>query len=415
MSKQPSKHVDPLASKNAPEEEEDEEIEDEEEFDLVEALNSMTVHQRRKVYAIKGLTVEYRKLRQLYLEELAALQLKDLVEHKQQWAERSKIVNGIRDITAEELAAIKVEDVKQSTVEEIPSDEDESAPKDAKKKGVKIVTPAEEKSKGVVAAAGDSETGGIPNFWLTAMKNNEVVEGMISERDEACLSSLTDVTFDYIDGNPRKGFTLEFLFAKNEFFTNEKLTKKYLMVNDATTADEDDDTLDSIEGCEINWTSLANKLTVVVKQKKQRHKSGKGVRIVQREEKCNSFFHFFEAPVEPKEGAENDEEDDEELPYEEALEMDYESGLAFAQNLVPRAVHYYSGKAIEEIASGLNMDGFDGEDDEEEEGEEDEEDEEDEVVMAPQKGGQKGGRGAGGGAVPPPKKAAGKQPECKQQ
>ena len=88
--------------------------------------------------------------------------------------------------------------------------------------------------------------------------------------------------------------------------------------------------------------------------------------------------------------------------------MDYEAGIAFAQNLVPRAVHYYSGKSIEEIASGLNVD-FGGEDDEEKE-EEEEEEEEEEVPVAAARGGR--GRGA---AQPPAKRGGGKQPECKQQ
>lgn len=391
-------HIDPTPQSDSDEEIEDEE---EEEFNLIEALNDMSLSQRRKVYALKGLLAKHRELRRQFKEEMYALELKFLAEDKLEWEDRRKIVAGERDVTAEEIAAATAEQ-KESTVEEIPSSDDEK--EDGKKrKGVKVVTPAEEQAKSAVQAAGESQQGGIPDFWLTAMKNNEVLEGMISERDEAALRFLQHIDTDYIDADPRKGFTLTFHFAKNEFFTNTTLTKKYFMLNDETTADDDDQTLDKIEGCEIDWTAPEKKLTVIIKQKKQRHKSGKGVRIVQREEKCQSFFNFFTAPVEPED---EDEEDEEELPYEEALEMDYEAGLAFRQSLVPRAVHYYSGKAIEEIAAGLNLMG--GDSDEEGEEEEEEEESEEEEVQAPR------GRGRGA-AQPPAKRGGGKQPECKQQ
>jgi nucleosome assembly protein 1-like 1 len=394
----PQKHIDPMAQESDSDEEIDDE--EEEEVDILEVMQDMGLNQRRKVYALKGLLKKYRDMRRLFKDEMHALELKFLVSDKVMFEARRQVIAGEREVTAEEVAAVQVA-TTESTIEEIPSDDEKEEKKP--RKGVTVVTPADEKAKSALQAAGESATGGIPEFWLTAMKNNEVLEGMITERDEEALKFLTDITTEYIDNDPRKGFTLAFHFAKNDIFSNAILSKKYFMVDDETVIDDDEQTLDKVEGCEIDWASVEKKLTVVIKTKKQRHKSGKGVRVVQREEKCPSFFNFFTAPVEPED---EEEEDEEELPYEDALEMDYEAGLAIRQNLIPRAVHYYSGKAIEEIAAGLNFPY--GDDDEEEDDEEEESEEEEEVAAKP----IRGGRGGRGGAQPPAK-AGGK--DCKQQ
>ena len=402
----PPKHVDPTKDES----DSDEVITNEEndEVDMVEIMNEMPVPRRRRVYALKFLTAEFRKLHREFMQELAACELKALAEDQQLFDDRRRIVNGERDITEAEAAAIASK--AESGVEEIPSDDDDASKDDAlKKKTVQIKTAADEANEETLAGAANSPTGGIPNFWLVAMKNNEVVEGMITERDEAALKHLTDITVQFIDGQPRKGFELHFYFSPNEYFTDAVLTKRYIMQDDEKTQDEEDDTLDVVEGCEIHWTSPEKKLTVVIKQKKQRHKSGKGVRVVQREEKCPSFFHFFTAPKEPDEENE-EEEDEEEISYEDQLEMDYEAGLAFRQGLIPRAAHYYSGKSVEEIASGLNfpMGAESGEDND---GDEEDEEEEEEETKGPRIT-----AGRGGGAPPPAKRGGMKQPaDCKQQ
>lgn len=377
----PQKHVDP-----EPEDDEDEIIEDEEEeepFDLVSAMNGMDPVERVTVYGLRGINVEIRKLRKQMNAELAALNVELATKSKPLFTERLQIVSGLREPTAAEVAAGT--DVQASTVEEVPSDEDDKAKKPApKKKAARVVSPGEESKKEV----------GITNFWLTAMRNNEVLESLITERDAEALAFLEDVTSDFIDGNPDKGFVLKFAFGANKFFSDSMLSKTYRMDGD------DSDVLDKSEGCAINWTSPQTNLTIEIKQKKQRSKTGKGIRVVQREEKSPSFFRFF-SPVDPdtEDAAADDEEN-----FDIDPEFDYEAGVAFKDALIPRAVHYFTGESIAQMASGMNFGGDDDDDDENEEEEEEEEEDPTPVIR------KKGGGGGGGGAKPAPKQA-----DCKQQ
>jgi nucleosome assembly protein 1-like 1 len=109
---------------------------------------------------------------------------------------------------------------------------------------------------------------GVPDFWLTAMKTNEVLSEevnidtallccflsmhcsmmlsrvvlnlQIQERDEAALKYLKDIKWSRIE-DP-KGFKLDFFFDTNPFFKNSVLTKTYHMV------DEDDPILEKAIG-----------------------------------------------------------------------------------------------------------------------------------------------------------------------
>lgn len=49
---------------------------------------------------------------------------------------------------------------------------------------------------------------GIPNFWLEAMKNLDLVSDMIQDNDEDVLKSLIDITMN-IENDPMVGTFLE--------------------------------------------------------------------------------------------------------------------------------------------------------------------------------------------------------------
>ena len=125
-------------------------------------------------------------------------------------------------------------------------------------------------------SSGNTEKG-VPDFWLTAMKTNEVLAEevikfykplsllsihhsfgvkdlllllllsmlcvvlivelcftvplvQITERDEEALKHLKDIKWCRID-DP-KGFKLEFFFDTNSYFKNSVLTKTYHMIDD---------------------------------------------------------------------------------------------------------------------------------------------------------------------------------------
>lgn len=73
----------------------------------------------------------------------------------------------------------------------------------------------------------DENTKGIPEFWLTIFKNVDLLSEMVQDYDEPILKHLNDIQLKFHD--QPMGFTLEFYFSENEFFTNKVLTKYYEM------------------------------------------------------------------------------------------------------------------------------------------------------------------------------------------
>lgn len=66
---------------------------------------------------------------------------------------------------------------------------------------------------------------GIPDFWLTVFRNSSILEPIFQEYDEPILSHLQDIKVK-LHESPY-GYTLEFHFSENEYFTNKVLTKYY--------------------------------------------------------------------------------------------------------------------------------------------------------------------------------------------
>eukprot|EP01012_Entosiphon_sulcatum_P059830 TRINITY_DN8443_c0_g1_i1.p1 TRINITY_DN8443_c0_g1~~TRINITY_DN8443_c0_g1_i1.p1 ORF type:complete len:343 (+),score=96.54 TRINITY_DN8443_c0_g1_i1:20-1048(+) len=298
----------------------------------------LPVEIRRRVHALLGFQEQYNELHKKFLAEQQELEKKFAGLFAPGYAKRAQIVIGEYEPTDEEVA-------KGSKITEL-----EEAPQTAK---------------------------GIPDFWLTALKNNDMTEELITTRDEEALKSLVDITTSPFE-EPAKGFELSFHFTENAFFTNKVLTKKYFLVED------DEVLIDKAEGCEIDWKPNKN-LTVVLKQKKQRHKGSKSVRTVTKAEPCDSFFNFFSPPKLPDEEDEEQEEDElDEL--EELVERDYEIGVVVKDKLIPRAVAWFTGEAIPPLQ--FRFGGDEGDEEEEDDGE------------------------GEGGAKP---KVAQEAPECKQQ
>uniref|UniRef100_M0ZH89 Nucleosome assembly protein 1 2 n=1 Tax=Solanum tuberosum TaxID=4113 RepID=M0ZH89_SOLTU len=160
----------------------------------------------------------------------------------------------------------------------------------------------------------DAEGKGVPDFWCTAMKNNEVLAEEISERDEGALKFLKDIKWTRID-NP-KGFKLEFFFDTNPYFKNTVLTKTYNMI------DEDEPILEKAIGTEIEWypgKCLTHKIL-----KKKPKKGSKNAKPIMKTEQCESFFNFFSPPQVPGDEEDIDEDAAEEL--QGMMEQDYDIG-----------------------------------------------------------------------------------------
>ncbi|PHT52157.1 hypothetical protein CQW23_06619 [Capsicum baccatum] len=243
---------------------------------------------------------------------------------------------------------------------------------------------------------------GVPDFWFTAMKNNDVLAEEISERDEAALKFLKDIKWTRID-NP-KGFKLEFFFDTNPFFKNTVLTKTYHMI------DEDEPILEKAIGTEIDWHQ-GKCLTQKILKKKPK-KGSKNAKPIIKTEQCESFFNFFSPPQVPDDEEDIDEEAAEEL--QSLMEQDYDIGSTIRDKIIPHAVSWFTGEAAEDDFADLEDEDDDDDDDEDdEEDEDDEDDEEDEGDEDEDESGTKKKRIGRAHAVDAP--AGERPPECKQQ
>lgn len=132
---------------------------------------------------------------------------------------------------------------------------------------------------------------------------------------------------------------------------------------------------DKAIGHDIKWKEEKD-LTKKIEIKKQRNKTTGRTRVIKKNVPTESFFNFFYPPQPPTEEAlENEDLDEDEMDeLNTKLEMDYQFGEDFKEKIIPRAVDYFTGKALR------YEDDFDEELEEDFEDDDDEEDEEDDEV-----------------------------------
>ncbi|EAU87151.2 nucleosome assembly protein I [Coprinopsis cinerea okayama7 len=278
-------------------------------------IESLPVEIKLNVEALKGVQEQQNELVQQYKLECLELEKKYLNLTKPLYERRKAIINGTATATKEEIEA--GEKVSAEDIEEY-----EPLPKDA--------TPS---------------TDGIPEFWLTALRNHIGLNELITDRDADALKHLTDIQLEYTaDGKP--GFKLLFHFTPNDYFENDVLEKTYYYQEKVGYGG--DFVYDRAIGTDIKWKEDKD-LTKEFEIKKQRNKTTNRTRLVRKAKPADSFFNFFYPPVPPSpEAIEEGEIDEDELDeIEEKLEIDYQIGEDLKEKIVPRAIDYFTGKAIE--------------------------------------------------------------------
>ncbi|KAJ5126239.1 hypothetical protein N7526_008416 [Penicillium atrosanguineum] len=288
-----------------------------------------------------GQLKEHAKLEAQFQEEVLELEKKYFAKFTPLYQRRSTIVNGGVEPTEGEVEAGKEDE-----------EEEEEETKEA-----------EEEKKD------ESEsTNGIPEFWLSAMKNQISLAEMITDRDEEALKHLTDIRMEYLD---RPGFRLIFEFSENEFFTNKTISKTYYYKDENGYGG--DFIYDHADGSKIEWKADQD-LTLRLESKKQRNKNTKQTRVVKISVPTESFFNFFSPPQPPTDDDESVASD-----IEERLELDYQLGEDIKEKLIPRAIDWFTGEALqfEELGDEMDPDEFEDEDDEDEEDEDEDDDEDD--------------------------------------
>ncbi|XP_013414380.1 nucleosome assembly protein 1-like 1 isoform X2 [Lingula anatina] len=323
---------------------------------------------KRRLKSLKKLQFEMLQIESKFYEEVHELECKYAAQYAPLSERRRDIVSGTLEPTDSDCdwpsdAEEDDELATKSSPKKRRLEEDELK---QKAKIVELTPEGEEKTDD--GEKEEENPSGIPGFWLTIFKNVDMLSDMVQEHDEAILQHLNDikVKFTPMDSGPM-GFTLEFHFEPNEFFNNSVLTKHYIMRSEPNRED-----LSSFEGpeiikctgCTIDWKKGKN-VTIKQIKKKQKHKGRGTTRMVTKTVQNDSFFNFFNPPQVP-EGDGEEEEGDEDT--EALLAADFEIGHFIRERVVPRAVLYFTGEALEE-------DEFEDEGEEEGEAEEGEEDE----------------------------------------
>jgi len=290
---------------------------------------------KRRIKALKKLQLEATNIEAKFFAEVHALECKYHKLYVPMYEKRHTIVTGDYEPTEEES--------------QWPSDDEEENLGNQLKNKAKI---EEETNKTPEIIPKNQENtdkdkpdpSGIPNFWLTIFQNVNLLSEMVQPSDEPILSHLQDIKVDCSE-NPMS-FTLSFHFTTNPHFTNTVLTKEYFMKCEP----EEDDPFNfegpeifKCKGCTINWNKGMN-VTLKTVKKKQKHKSRGVVRTVTKTVQNDSFFNFF-APPELPENAKGEDIDDE---LRQLLTTDFEIGHYIRERIIPRAVLFYTGEAIED-------------------------------------------------------------------
>ncbi|ODN03140.1 Nucleosome assembly protein 1-like 4 [Orchesella cincta] len=341
----------------------------------------------RRIKALKKIQVEITQIESQFFSEMHELEVKYAPMYTQFFEKRREIVLGKYEPTDAECDfSLSGDDSDTGDVNELVN----KLKLESEQKSGKKEEGGEKKEAATVS--------GVPEFWLTIFRNVGMLSDMVQEHDIPIIKHLNDIKVEMT--TEPMGFQLFFDFSPNEYFTNSVLTKKYEMKCEVDPQDPfsfEGPEIIKCSGCKIDWNKGKN-VTIRVVRKKQKHKQRGSIRMVSKTEEVPSFFDFFNPPE-----VLDDIDVDEETQIK--LTSDFEVGQYIRERIVPRAVLYYTGEALE--------DDYDEEEEEEEEeeGDDGEEDDDDDVPHGH-------GQAAGGGKGRYNRKrdnSSAKQNECKQQ
>ncbi|XP_004611739.1 nucleosome assembly protein 1-like 3 [Sorex araneus] len=178
---------------------------------------------------------------------------------------------------------------------------------------------------------------GIPNYWLTVLRNVDKLGTKIQKYDEPILKYLSDVSLKFSKPGQPISYTFEFHFLPNPYFRNEVLTKSYIITS---KPDHNDPffscgwEIEDCKGCKIDWRRGKD---VTVTTTYSRTTATGEIEIKPRIVPNASFFNFFSPPEIPKIGKLEPRED-------AILDEDFEIGQILHDNVILKSVYYYTGE-----------------------------------------------------------------------
>lgn len=226
-------------------------------------VESLPAAVQYRLTALKGVQRDHSALEAEFQKDIFELEKKYAEKYRPLYERRRQLVEGKDEPKSDEIEkGVQAEEEDEDDESDFDDEEDEDDDEEKEKK-----------PKGVKPTQGELEQApkGIPEFWLTTLKNHLGLSELITEADEEALKHLVDIRVTYPAGG-KSGFTLVFEFAEGakEFFENTKLEKSYFYQDEVGY--EGDFVYDHAEGTKINWKE-GKDLTVKIETKKQRNKS----------------------------------------------------------------------------------------------------------------------------------------------
>lgn len=209
-----------------------------------------------------------------------------------------------------------------------------------------LYRPVYEERLAILSApvSGEYGTPSLPQFWLTAMKNNSTLRAVIEAQDEPILAYLTNIECEYLVPAKQESYRITLTFDENPFFSNKTLSKQYNM---KLVDGEIEALLQGTEATTIDWYPDKD-VTRHTVTKIQRNKRTKETRTKTQVEPQASFFRFFTGQEVPSNEVLAGMTKQEIADLEMYVEEDFDIGVVLRDKIIPEAIYWYLGIAEDE-------------------------------------------------------------------
>ncbi|EPQ52311.1 NAP-domain-containing protein [Gloeophyllum trabeum ATCC 11539] len=287
-----------------------------------EYYESLPVDVKRAIQGLRGLQVAQVGIRKIFQKEVLALERKYSKDLNALYQRRKQVLLGKIGVSKEEIILGEVESLK----------EDEE---------YRTLPPLPE-------GATTAPRARVPMFWLRVLKGHPDIEKMIQEKDEPALQHLTDITVSY-PTTPSPSFSIHFRFSPNEFFSNSVLSKTYVYKDEISFFGRL--LYSHVTAGTVQWKSSKDLTKLPEETKKLKDNSpGREDEESDDEGDTMSFFSFFCPPpsiTQPEESDDARREDERDVLLEEEFEIgEALKDHANKQQVLPRAIDYFTGDAL---------------------------------------------------------------------
>jgi len=185
----------------------------------------------------------------------------------------------------------------------------------------------------------------IAEYWFKVFTNCSQLSQDIFDPDHPILKHIIQI--DHITEEGSENFVLKFHFSPNEYFENNALTARFIMLSE--------NEVDKIEGTDIKWKEGKDVTKKTITKKQKNKKTGKP-RTITKTVDADSFFNLFKS-IEGKGAGGNggDEEDEDDVTLEK-LDVHFDMARTIIEDILEYHLEFYLGVRDDEDGGDFNED-----------------------------------------------------------